>query len=188
MFADVHALPAAHDAAIDLIQPDAVAAVQYWKLDPERTIDISFADAAEHVRDLFLDNIARHCRSDVPVGALLSGGIDSSAIVMAMRHVMGSDLDLHTFSYIGGQSAVSEERWIDIVNRAAGAIPHKVHLTPDEWSGDAARLVETQNEPFGSIAIYAQNASSGRSALPESKSCSTARAPTSCWRATAVPG
>jgi asparagine synthase (glutamine-hydrolysing) len=32
-----------------------------------------------------------------------------------------------------------------------------VHLTPDEWSGDAARLVETQNEPFGSIAIYAQN-------------------------------
>ena len=157
MFADVHALPAAHYAEIHLSRPDAVAPVRYWALDPGRTIDVSFADAAEHLRDLFLDSIALHCRSDVSVGALLSGGIDSSAIVMAMRHVMGSDLDLHTFSYIGGQGAVSEERWIDSVNAAAGAIPHKVHLTSDEWSGDAARLVETQNEPFGSIAIYAQN-------------------------------
>jgi asparagine synthase (glutamine-hydrolysing) len=157
MFADVHALPAAHYTEIDLTRPDAVVPVRYWALDPGRTIDISFADAAEHLRDLFLDSIALHYRSDVPVGALLSGGIDSSAIVMAMRYVMGSDLDLHTFSYIGGQGAVSEERWIDIVNAAAGAIPHKVHLTPDEWSGDAVRLVETQNEPFGSIAIYAQN-------------------------------
>jgi asparagine synthase (glutamine-hydrolysing) len=157
MFAAVQALPAAHYAEIDLQRPDAVVPVQYWTLDPERTIEVSFPDAVKHLRDLFLDSIARHCRSDVPVGALLSGGIDSSAIVMAMRYVTGSRLDLHTFSYIGGQGAISEEPWIDIVNAAAGAIPHKVHLSPEEWSVDAARLVETQNEPFGSIAIYAQN-------------------------------
>ena len=157
MFADVQSLPAAHYAQIDLAHADRVVPVRYWALDPERTVDLSFADAAARLRDVFLESISLHLRSDVQVGALLSGGIDSSAIVMAMRHVAGPKLDLHTFSYIGGQGAISEERWIDIVNSGAGAIPHKVHLTPDEWSGDSARLVETQNEPFGSIAIYAQN-------------------------------
>jgi len=157
MFAGVQALPAAHYAEIDLARPDAVLPVRYWALDPDRTVEISFAAATERLRTLFLDSIALHLRSDVQVGALLSGGIDSSAIVMAMRHVAGPKLGLHTFSYIGGQGAVSEEPWIDIVNAAAGAIPHKVHLSPEEWSVDAARLVETQNEPFGSIAIYAQN-------------------------------
>ena len=157
MFAGVQAIPAAHYAEIDLARPDAVAPIPYWSLDPGQTQEISFDAAARRLRELFLESIALHLRSDVQVGALLSGGTDSSSVVMAMRHVAGPKLELHTFSYVAGQGAISEEPWIDIVNAAAGAIPHKIHLTPEEWSADAARLVETQNEPFGSIAIYAQN-------------------------------
>lgn len=157
MFAGVQALPAAHYTDIDLTRPDTVVPVRYWTLDPGHRQDISFEAATRRLRELFLESIALHLRSDVQVGALLSGGTDSSSVVMAMRHVAGRSLELHTFSYIAGQGAISEEPWIDIVNGAAGAIPHKVHLTPEEWSRDAARLVETQNEPFGSIAIYAQN-------------------------------
>ena len=157
MFAGVLALPAAHYAEIDLTRPDSVVPVRYWSLDPGEILEISFEAAAKRLRELFLESITLHLRSDVQVGALLSGGTDSSSVVMAMREVGGANLELHTFSYIAGQGAISEEPWIDIVNAAAGAIPHKVHLTPEEWSGDATRLVETQNEPFGSIAIYAQN-------------------------------
>jgi asparagine synthase (glutamine-hydrolysing) len=157
MFAGVHALPAAHYAAIDLARPDGPAPVRYWTLDPGHTQEISFEQAGKRLRELFLEGIALHLRSDVQVGAALSGGTDSSSIVMAMRHVAGPQLDLHTFSYVGGQGAISEEPWIDIVNAAARTTAHKVHLTPEEWSRDATRLVETQNEPFGSIAIYAQN-------------------------------
>ena len=157
MFKGVDAVPAAHYVTLDLAKPDMVDPKRYWSLDPARTEDISFAAATARLRELFLESIALHLRSDVPVGALLSGGIDSSAIVMAMRYVAGPKLVLHTFSYIGEQGALSEEPWIDIVNAAAAAISHKVHLAPEEWSVDAMRLVETQNEPFGSIAIYAQN-------------------------------
>jgi len=157
MFAGVRAVPASHYAEIDLAQPDVVVPVRYWSPDPGRTEAISFDAAVKRLRDLFLESIALHLRSDVQVGALLSGGTDSSSVVMAMRHVAGPKLELHTFSYVAGQGAISEEPWIDIVNAAAGAISHKVHLTPEQWTADAARLVETQNEPFGSIAIYAQN-------------------------------
>ena len=157
MFAGVQALPAAHYAEIDLTRPDSVVPVRYWSLDPGETLEITFEAAAKRLRELFLESITLHLRSDVQVGALLSGGTDSSSVVMAMREVGGANLELHTFSYIAGQGAISEEPWIDIVNAAAGAIPHKIRLTPEEWSGDATRLVETQNEPFGSIAIYAQN-------------------------------
>ena len=157
MFAGVHALPAAHFVAVDLAHPDVITPVRYWSLDPGHTAEISFDQAVLRLRDLFLESITLHLRADVEVGAALSGGTDSSSIVMAMRHLAGPKLDLHTFSYVGGQGAISEEPWIDIVNAAARATPHKVHLTPEEWSRDATRLVETQNEPFGSIAIYAQN-------------------------------
>ena len=49
--------------------------------------DLSFEDAVEQVRKLFLQSVRLHLRSDVPLGAALSGGVDSSAVVCAMRHV-----------------------------------------------------------------------------------------------------
>jgi asparagine synthase (glutamine-hydrolysing) len=76
---------------------------------------------------------------------------------MAMREVGGAKLDLHTFSDIGEQGATSEERWIDIVNEAADAIPHKLRLQPGTWSAENPSVVAAQGEPFGSIAVYAQN-------------------------------
>ena len=157
LFAGVHALPAAHYADVSLQEPGDVRPVRYWTPDLEREAELSFSAAVERLRELFLESVALHMRSDVPIGTLLSGGIDSSAIVMAMRHLGGHGLDLHTFSYIGGQGAISEEPWIDLVNRAAGATGHKVYLEPHDWSADAGRLMQAQHEPFGSLAVYAQH-------------------------------
>jgi len=124
-------------------------------LDRERAI--SREAAAAQLRDLFLESVALHMRSDVSIGTMLSGGLDSSSIVMAMRHLGGRHLDLHTFSYIGGAGTVSEERWIDVVNSASGAMSSKIHLDPGAWVREFDQLIESQDEPFGTIAIYAQN-------------------------------
>jgi asparagine synthase (glutamine-hydrolysing) len=150
MFADVRALPSAHYAVVDLEHPDAISPVAYWQPDFEQTLDLSFTQAAERLRTLLFESVALLLRSDVRVGTLLSGGMDSSSLVMAMRHIGGPGLQIDTFSYIGEQGAVSEERWIDEVNAAAGATPHKVHLTPEDWTADADHLIESQNEPFES--------------------------------------
>ncbi len=126
-----------------------------WWRAPTAETKLSFPDAVEAVREQFLFNAKLHLRSDVPVGMALSGGIDSSAVVCAVRH-LAPDLPIHTFSYIADDSRLSEESWVDLVNEKVSAIPHKVRVTSDDLVRDLDRLIEIQGEPFGSTSIYAQ--------------------------------
>lgn len=128
---------------------------QWWRAPVAQTSRLSFADATEAVREQFLDNIRMHLRSDVPLGAALSGGIDSSAVVCAMRHVE-PDMPIHTFSYIAQGSPLSEEAWVDKVNAHTGAVGHKVVATADDLARDIDTIIQAQGEPFGSTSIYAQ--------------------------------
>lgn len=60
---------------------------------------LSIDDAAQELRRLLLDSVRLHLRSDVPLGAALSGGLDSSAIVGCMRY-LEPDARLNTFSFM----------------------------------------------------------------------------------------
>ena len=112
-------------------------------------------DAAAAVRERFLVSVHRNLRSDVPVGLALSGGIDSSAIVCAVRAVEPS-LELRTFSFVSPGSPGDESTWIDTVNAATGARPTLVSATAGELVADLDDLILAQGEPFGSLSIYAQ--------------------------------
>src|SRR5690606_18015511 len=114
-FADIFQLPPAHYLRISVDAPGAHELVRYWDVDTEAAEPVSRSQAAEEIRALFLENIDLHLRSEAPVGALLSGGIDSSAIVMAAHHVgRGTSRPaVTTFSYIADEASVSEEKWVD---------------------------------------------------------------------------
>lgn len=127
---------------------------RYWTLAPTHR-SISYVDAVTETRERFLANVRLHLRSDVPVGAALSGGIDSSAIVCAMRHIE-PDMPIRTFSFISAQPEQSEEKWVDIVNAAINAEAHKIRPVPEDLVADLEHLVRAQGEPFGSASIYAQ--------------------------------
>ena len=126
----------------------------WWPSIEERT-DLSFEEAAEKFREMFLSNVRLHLRSDVPLGAALSGGLDSSALVCAMRYI-DPDIPIHTFSYIARDSAINEERWVDLVNDHVGGIAHKVFVSYEDLSTDLDQLIIAQGEPFGGTSIYAQ--------------------------------
>jgi asparagine synthase (glutamine-hydrolysing) len=155
LFEHVRQLPSAHYLEVPLDRPDRLEPVRYWHPPEDVLHDISFDEAARQVRELFLKNIHLHLRSDVPVGAALSGGVDSSSIVAGMR-VVDADADIHAFSYIAEDPAISEERWVDLVVARAGAVVHKVRPAPGELIADLDRLIYTQDEPFGSTSMYAQ--------------------------------
>jgi asparagine synthase (glutamine-hydrolysing) len=155
MFAEIAQLPAAHYLEMSLDDPRPGEPVRYWDVGGSERIDLSFDEAAVQLRDLFLDSIRLHLRSDVPVGAALSGGIDSSAIVASMRAVH-PQADLHTFSFIADDPAVSEERWVDLIGDQTHVAVHKIRATPEELAADLDNLIRTQDEPFGSTSIYAQ--------------------------------
>ncbi len=158
MISGISQLAAAHHLEIDLAAPHAgvPSPARYWRVQTERQSPLSFASAADELRALFLESIRLHLRSDVPVGAALSGGIDSSAIVMAMRHVEPG-IELHAFSYIADDPSISEERWVDLVGEAAGATVHKTRTDQAELLADLDHVIATQDEPFGSTSIYAQH-------------------------------
>ena len=128
---------------------------QWWSPQTQVVSCIPFEEAAQQLRSHILNNVRMHMRSDVPLGAALSGGLDSSAIVCAMRH-LEPDADIHTFSFIATGASVSEEHWVDQVNRHVDAREHKVSVTPEELAIDIDDLIASQGEPFGSTSIYAQ--------------------------------
>lgn len=147
-------LPPAHRLTVSLTTNQTECKRWWWPDITERQ-DLSFADAAAQLREMFLHNIRLHLRSDVSLGAALSGGLDSSAVVCAMRH-LEPDLPIYTFSYVARGSEVDEERWVDLVNAHTGAIPHKVVVSPDELADDLGDMIQAQGEPFGGTSIYAQ--------------------------------
>jgi asparagine synthase (glutamine-hydrolysing) len=153
---DVRQVPSGHYLEISLDRPGEIRTQRYWSLHLDREVSWSFDEAAERVRDAFLQSMRLHLRSDVPLGFALSGGIDSSAVVMAARHVLGRDHALQTFSFIPDDSQTDEEHHVDAIGKAAGAVMHKIRLQPEELRRDIELLTERQGEPFASPVIYAQ--------------------------------
>lgn len=155
LFAKIKQLPAAHYMAVSLDEPREARPVRYWEIDVTQRTEWSFEDAAARLRELFLESVRLHLRSDVPVGAALSGGIDSSSVVMAMRH-LDRHVDIHTFSYIAEDPTISEERWVDLMTDAARTRAYKVKPSEQELTADLDRLIGVQGEPFISTSMYAQ--------------------------------
>jgi asparagine synthase (glutamine-hydrolysing) len=129
---------------------------RWWYPLIENSTNLSFEDAANKIREIFLDNIRLHLRSDVPIGVALSGGIDSSAIVCAIRYLEPS-IPIHTFSYIDQSPLFNEKKWIDIVNKRVGAIAHDVTIKNEDIICDIDDVIRAQGEPFGDLSIYAQS-------------------------------
>lgn len=127
---------------------------RYWTLLKKERI-ISFSDAVSECRERFLQNIKLHLRSDVPLAAALSGGIDSSAIICAAKYIE-PDLDIQLFSYISDSEATSEEKWVDIVQKKVGGKCNKIKPSNEDLRFDFRDLVKHQGEPFTSASIYAQ--------------------------------
>lgn len=148
-----HLLPG-HWLRIDLEATSMEAPVRWWWPSIEERTDISFEDAAAQLREMFLNNVRLHLRSDVPLGAALSGGMDSSAIVCAMRY-LEPVMPIHTFTFVARGSALNEEYWADLVNHQVDAIAHKVVISPNELVDDLDDLILEQGEPFGSASICA---------------------------------
>jgi asparagine synthase (glutamine-hydrolysing) len=156
-FAAVRRIPPATHVTVRARDASVTSTATFWA-PPSEPIDIGFDEAAANLRELFLDSVRLQLRSDVRIGAALSGGIDSSAIVGAMRAVAGSQLDLHVVSYMAADPSINEERWARLVAAGTNARMHEVHLGPADLVRDLDGLIRAQGEPFLSSSIAAQYA------------------------------
>ncbi|MCJ7826164.1 asparagine synthase-related protein, partial [Patescibacteria group bacterium] len=103
-----------HYLRIFLDSPGKIEPMRYWNVNLNTPVDISIGEAAQQLQEVFLGNIHMHLRSDVPVGVSLSGGIDSSSILAAVRIIQGQGVQIPTFSYIADDPVLNEEHWVEI--------------------------------------------------------------------------
>ena len=94
-------------------------------------------------------------RSDVPVGTCLSGGLDSSSIVMVAQKFLSSNSH-KTFSSCFEDKMYDEREFIDLVSKSAGTESHFVFPRAEDLFNEIKALIWHQDEPFGSTSIYAQ--------------------------------
>jgi asparagine synthase (glutamine-hydrolysing) len=89
-FAAIRKLPPAHAMTVRAGKVERV--FRYWDIDPSRRSNLGFGEACEALREKFLEATRLRLISDVPLGAFLSGGVDSSITVAAMARLGASPL------------------------------------------------------------------------------------------------
>jgi asparagine synthase (glutamine-hydrolysing) len=126
MIAGIHKLPPAHYL---LVTPRGVTMRRYWSPPAGETSGLSYEDAAVELRRLLEESVRMRFMSDVPFGAFLSGGIDSSIVCALMAKLM--DRPVQTFT-IGFQGAPEDESaHARQVARHIGAEHHEFVVEPD---------------------------------------------------------
>jgi asparagine synthase (glutamine-hydrolysing) len=156
-FAGIRRLPPAHSLVVD---EDGVQLRRYWRLEEREAPP---GDAAEALRELFLDSVQLRLRSDVPVGTALSGGIDSSAIAVSVGHLLRAEAESavavgprqRTFNAYFEEPGFDERPYARAVVERAGAEPSWLSFSDGELVADLPAIVEAQGEPFGSTSICA---------------------------------
>ena len=115
--------------------------------------------SAENFKSLFDNSIKLHLRADVKVGSCLSGGLDSSSVVLTVNEELEK---LHkpelqeTVSSCFENKKYDEQQYIDEVVKKAKCINHKIFPDLSTLYSRLSKIVWHQDEPFGSTSIFAQ--------------------------------
>ena len=125
----------------------------YWEYKaPEMARD--YSGRKEQFRELLLDSLKLRLRSDVPLGTLLSGGLDSSAITTLIHKHLNDDI--HSFSVVSDEEKYSEENFVDILVKEIGIKNKKLKFDQDLALENIKTVLHVQDEPYGSLSVVAQ--------------------------------
>ena len=142
IFRGIHKLPPAHFA---VYENGEFTTHRYWDLDFSHESDTDFAEPAQSLRELLDSSVRLRMQSDVPLGAFLSGGVDSSLIVALMQRA--TQEPVKTFSVGFPVAEYDETRYAKRVADHLGTEHHELEVTPDAVSM-LPKLVWHFDEPF----------------------------------------
>jgi len=153
LFADIKSLQPGH--TLTAKGPGDIRICRYWDLPASENRGESFEKCAVKYRDLLEDAVESHLMSDVPLGVLLSGGLDSS-LVAALMQKRRSD-SIQTFSVGYGESESSELPMAQQVASFLQTEHHQVKVTADDFFNSLPRLIWHEDQPLvwpSSVSLY----------------------------------
>src|SRR5206468_11355675 len=137
-------LPAAHMLTLEDGQ---IKVERYWRLSYKTCEPApSVRDAAEQLRELLADSVRMRLVSDVPLGVLLSGGIDSS--VVAALAVRASSETVKTFSISFAESSFDESQYARAVAKFLGTDHHEERFSASLAANLVGEIGSWMDEPF----------------------------------------
>jgi len=144
-------------ATVRTIRPDGTAEdLTYWR--PDFTRHLSPGDWSDAVLEALRTAVDRRMVADVPVGVLLSGGLDSSFIVALLAEAGQRDLKTFSigFAAAGGESG-DEFAYSDLIAERYGTDHHKIRIDDSRLLPALTGAVEAMSEPMVShdaVAFY----------------------------------
>ncbi|MBU0516306.1 MAG: asparagine synthase (glutamine-hydrolyzing) [Proteobacteria bacterium] len=133
-----------------------LSTARWWDLDFTVDPEPSESYLVDQLKFLIEDSIRLRLRSDVPLGAHLSGGLDSSTVVTVASRLLGvGPLKTFTGAFEGGP-AYDETRFAKMVARAAGTEYHEVYPTAEDFVARLPYLVYMMDEPAGGPGLFPQ--------------------------------
>lgn len=155
-YKNIFSLPPAHFLLYDAVK-DNYKLEHYWNIDKQAQVKISEDAAIKTFESFLYTSVSRRLRSDVPIGASISGGLDSSSIVSYIHDITGnSSSKMKTFSAVFPGFEKNEQKYIRQINRNFAFDGYNVTPTALGLIDDFIKLSWHQEEPFPSSSIYAQ--------------------------------
>lgn len=144
IYANIRSLKPGH---VIIAEPNKKIVVrQYWDLPASQFANIGFEEASSQYRHLLEESVRMHMVSDVPLGAFLSGGVDSSAVVALMARA--SEKPIRTFTICHRDKAYDEGEYALAVSKRYGTRHEIFTLQPSDFLSLVPGLLEQYDEPF----------------------------------------
>ena len=149
LFKGINKLPPGHRLVAEA--NGTVTVQQYWRPRPAKDIPTQASDIEEYLLALLSDSLKLQLRSDVPLGVLLSGGIDSGLMVAIAAGLVDKPLETFTVRFEG--SKVDETPLAAMVSERYSTHHHELNLPKTGIGEHLLRLAWHTEEPLNDAAL-----------------------------------
>jgi asparagine synthase (glutamine-hydrolysing) len=145
IYEGVFALPPATSLRVSPARPDQAIEETYWHLSADEGEPVGASEAAERIGALLTESVRIRLVSDVPLGAFLSGGLDSSSVVAFMRQA--TDGPIRTCSMAFAEPGFSEAPYARAVAEEVGTDHYERVVTADELVQEFDAILDSLDQP-----------------------------------------
>ena len=145
IYQGVSALPPATSLSVSPARPDQAIEETYWHLSADEGERAGASETVERVGTLLAESVRIRLVSDVPLGAFLSGGLDSSSVVAFMRQATGGPI--RTCSMAFAEPGFSEAPYARAVADEVGTDHYERVVTADELVQEFDGILDSLDQP-----------------------------------------
>lgn len=149
IYSNIHTLPPAHQA---IYSENVLNTKCYWTL-KKTPIKVSYNDAKKQIKKLFDDSVRKRMIADVEIGALLSGGVDSTLICSYAQKY--NNKPLKTFS-VGYGDLIDELPFAKQASEKIGTDHYTIQASPN-LTEELKKVTEYMDEPHSSSSNFPQH-------------------------------